>query len=58
MQLFQKFTERRLAPAMNTLRAKASRQESLTERLARAVQLLATRVDITRSARTRTYLNQ
>jgi uncharacterized membrane-anchored protein len=48
LQLFQEFTERRLAPAMNTLRAVASRQASLTERLARAVQLLSTRVDITR----------
>jgi uncharacterized membrane-anchored protein len=48
LQMFQEFTERRLAPAMNTLRAVASRQESLTARLARAVQLLSTRVDITR----------
>jgi len=48
MQRFQEFTERRLAPAMNTLRAVASRQRSLSERLARAVQLLATRVDVTR----------
>jgi uncharacterized membrane-anchored protein len=48
MQRFQEFTERRLAPAMNTLRAIASRQRSLSERLARAVQLLSTRVDITR----------
>ena len=48
MQRFQEFTERRLAPAMNTLRAVAARQESLSERLARAVQLLSTRVDITR----------
>ncbi len=48
MQRFQEFTERRLAPAMNTLRAVAARQGSLSERLARAVQLLSTRVDITR----------
>jgi uncharacterized membrane-anchored protein len=48
LQLFQEFTQRRLAPAMNTLRAVASRQESLSERLARAIQLLLTRVDITR----------
>jgi uncharacterized membrane-anchored protein len=48
MQRFDEFTERRLAPAMSTLQAVALRQESLTERLARAVQLLSTRVDITR----------
>jgi uncharacterized membrane-anchored protein len=48
LQLFREFTERRLAPAMNTLRAVASRQESLSERMARAVQLLSTRVDVTR----------
>jgi uncharacterized membrane-anchored protein len=56
MQLFQEFTERRLAPAMNTLRAVASRQESLTERLARAVQLLSTRVDITRESQNQKVL--
>ncbi|MGD9769854.1 MAG: DUF3422 family protein [Pseudolabrys sp.] len=48
IQRFQEFTERRLAPAMNTLRAVAARQASLSERLARAVQLLSTRVDIAR----------
>jgi uncharacterized membrane-anchored protein len=48
IQRFDEFTERRLAPAMSTLQAVALRQESLTERLARAVQLLSTRVDITR----------
>jgi uncharacterized membrane-anchored protein len=48
MQQFQEFTERRLAPAMRTLRAVVGRQASLTQRLARAVQLLSTRVDITR----------
>jgi uncharacterized membrane-anchored protein len=48
MQRFDEFTERRLAPAMGTLEAVALRQVSLTERLARAVQLLSTRVDITR----------
>jgi uncharacterized membrane-anchored protein len=48
LQGFREFTERRLAPAMNTLRAVASRQQSMTERLARAVQLLSTRVDVSR----------
>jgi uncharacterized membrane-anchored protein len=56
IQLFQEFTERRLAPAMNTLRAVALRQESLTERLARAVQLLSTRVDITRERQNQNVL--
>jgi uncharacterized membrane-anchored protein len=56
MQLFQEFTERRLAPAVNTLRAVALRQESLTERLARAVQLLSTRVDITRECQNQKVL--
>jgi uncharacterized membrane-anchored protein len=47
LQTFQEFTERRLAPAMNTCRAAASRQESLSQRVARATQLLSTRVDVT-----------
>jgi len=48
LQTFGEFTERRLAPAMNTCRAIAGRQESLSQRVARANQLLATRVDLTR----------
>lgn len=44
---FREFTERRLAPAMNTCRAAASRQDALAERVARGTQLLSTRVDIT-----------
>jgi uncharacterized membrane-anchored protein len=48
LQTFQEFTERRLAPAMNTCRAVAVRLESLSERLARATQQLSTRVDIQR----------
>jgi uncharacterized membrane-anchored protein len=46
LQTFGDFTERRLAPAMNTCRAIARRQESLARRIARANQLLTTRVDI------------
>jgi len=46
VQTFGEFTERRLAPAMNTCRAIARRQESLAQRIARANQLLTTRVDI------------
>ncbi len=48
LQTFEEFTERRLAPAMNTCRTAANRQELLSQRVARANQLLATRVDITR----------
>lgn len=46
LQTFQEFTERRLAPAMATCVAVAQRQESLSQRVARATQLLSTRVDI------------
>ena len=48
LQTFGEFTERRLAPAMNTCRAVADRQDSLSRRVARATQLLSTRVDVTR----------
>ena len=47
LQTFDEFTERRLAPAMGTCAAAAARQESLSLRVARATQLLATRVDVT-----------
>jgi uncharacterized membrane-anchored protein len=46
LQTFGEFTERRLAPAMNTCLTIARRQESLAQRIARANQLLTTRVDI------------
>lgn len=49
LQTFREFTERRLVPAMNTCQAIARRQESLSQRMARATQLLSTRVDIRRS---------
>ncbi|WP_375462105.1 DUF3422 family protein [uncultured Enterovirga sp.] len=49
MQTFGEFVERRLAPAMNTCRAAAARQEALAGRVARATQLLSTRIDVTRS---------
>jgi uncharacterized membrane-anchored protein len=48
LQTFQEFTDRRLAPAMNTCAAAAARLESLSQRVARATQLLSTRVDIAR----------
>jgi uncharacterized membrane-anchored protein len=56
LQTFQEFTERRLAPAMNTCRAAADRQESLSERVARATQLLSTRVDVTREKQNQAVL--
>jgi uncharacterized membrane-anchored protein len=46
LQTFGEFTERRLAPAMNTCLTIARRQESVAQRIARANQLLTTRVDI------------
>jgi uncharacterized membrane-anchored protein len=56
LQTFHEFMERRLAPAMNTCRAAAARQESLSERVSRATQLLSTRVDITREGQTHALL--
>jgi uncharacterized membrane-anchored protein len=48
LQNFEEFTERRLEPAMNTCRSVWARLESLSQRVARATQLLSTRVDISR----------
>jgi len=48
IQTFREFTELRLAPAMNTCSVTATRLESLSAHVARATQLLSTRVDITR----------
>ncbi len=56
LQTFGDFTERRLAPAMNTCLAVSARQESLSQRVARANQLLATRVDITRERQNQALL--
>ena len=47
LQTLQEFTERRLAPAMGTCRSVATRQDELSRRVARAAQLLATRVGVT-----------
>lgn len=46
LQTFREFTERRLAPAMNTCEAVTRLQESLSQRVSRASELLRTRVDI------------
>ncbi len=56
LQTFREFTERRLAPAMNTCRAASARQESLSQRVARATQLLSTRVDVTREKQNQAVL--
>jgi uncharacterized membrane-anchored protein len=52
IQTFQEFTELRLAPAMNTCGAISARLEAMSSRVARATQLLSTRVDITREHQT------
>lgn len=56
LQTVQAFIERRLAPAMNTCRSIAGRQESLSDRVARATQLLSTRVDLTRERQNQAVL--
>ena len=48
LQTFAEFTERRLAPAMRTCEAISNRLDMVSERVARATQLLSTRVDISR----------
>ena len=48
LQTLREFTERRLAPAMNTWRSIADRQESLSLRVDRGTHLLSIRVDLTR----------
>lgn len=55
-QTVQEFMERRLSPAMNTCRSVAVRQEDLSRRVARATQLLATRVGVTRERQNQTLL--
>jgi uncharacterized membrane-anchored protein len=56
LQTFREFTERRLAPAMNTCRAAAARQESMSQRVSRATQLLSTRVDVSREKQNQAVL--
>ena len=56
LQTFREFTERRLAPAMNTCRSVAARQEQLSQRVARATRLLSTRVDLTREGQNQALL--
>lgn len=56
LQTFREFTERRLAPAMNTCRAASLRLDSLSRRIARVTQLLSTRVDLTREQQNQAVL--
>ncbi|CAH0276588.1 DUF3422 family protein [Roseomonas sp. CECT 9278] len=56
LQTVREFTERRLAPAMNTCLVMAHRQEMLSQRVARATQLLSTRVDLTRERQNQALL--
>jgi len=46
LQTFGEFMQRRLSPAMRTCRAVTDRQEALSARVARATELLSTRVEI------------
>lgn len=56
LQTFKEFIERRLAPAMDTCQSAAAQHELLSQRLARATQLLSTRVDLTRQAQNQRLL--
>ncbi len=48
VQTFDEFTTRRLTPAIKTCRTVFDRQQSLVLRMARATQLLSTRIDVDR----------
>lgn len=56
LQLFAEFTDRRLAPAMRTCEAVAARLATVSERVARATQMLSTRVDISREKQNQALL--
>jgi len=56
LQTFREFTERRMAPAMATCRSVSGRVESLSQRAARATQLLTARVDVTREGQNQALL--
>ncbi len=56
LQLFSEFTERRLSPAMRTCEAAAARLSITSERVARATQLLSTRVGISREKQNQALL--
>jgi uncharacterized membrane-anchored protein len=56
LQTFREFNNRRLAPAMATCRSVAERQTALSERVAHATVLLATRVDVSRERQNQALL--
>jgi uncharacterized membrane-anchored protein len=56
LQTFREFIERRLAPAMNTCRSIAARQDALSQRVGRTTRLLSTRVDLTRERQNQALL--
>lgn len=56
LQTLQEFTERRVGPGMETCLAVAARQAALAQRVARATQLLSTRVDVTREQQNQAVL--
>lgn len=56
-QTLREFTERRLAPAMRTVASVRERQDSLSTRIARAANLLRTRVDVALEQQNRDLLH-
>ena len=56
LQTFQEFTERRLQPAMQTCRSVHQGLNNLSDRVAKALELLRTRVDITMEEQNRDLL--
>lgn len=56
LQTFAEFTERRLLPAMKTCQSTANWLSTVSQRVARATQLLSTRVDITREKQNQVLL--
>jgi uncharacterized membrane-anchored protein len=56
LQTVAEFMERRLVPAMRTCESVAQRQEALSERVARASELLRTRVDVALEGQNRDLL--
>ena len=56
LQTFDEFTNRRLAPAVKTYRAVATRQQSILEQMARATKLLSTRIDVARQRQSQSLL--
>ena len=55
-QTFREFVERRLVPAMSTCVSVSASGQQLSERIARATNLLSTRVEVSREAQNRALL--